>query len=388
MKRLSVPSVTRVLAALCGLVAALSALPARAQCLPPPAGLVAWWPGDGNATDIIGGNNGTLVGTVTYGTALQGKVSQAFSFSGSGQVSLPSAPTSNDFTIDAWVRPTTYPSSWPYVTIYADNVRGLWLKNGRINWWSPSADRFIGSTPVALNAWTHIALTYSNGVFTAYRNGVFDGSSNFSGEVLPTQNGIGIGGHNGAEPFYGLIDEVEIFNRPLSQGEIQTIYAAGAAGKCKPQIKGYTWIKKSSNAVNGTVVVGCQVGYCNPYVGDTPCSTPLPLLCFRPLNAAQPTSTVPKDPFYDGWSGGLVGTTPLYRGDSFPTLADANAACVKEFNDSNWRVAEHHDNRVGGWNFQAYGNVGQHRRFWVHVNDQPKGTCWLPAAPCFGPSCI
>jgi len=29
-------------------------------CISPPSGLVGWWPGDGNANDIIGGNNGTL----------------------------------------------------------------------------------------------------------------------------------------------------------------------------------------------------------------------------------------------------------------------------------------------------------------------------------------
>ena len=34
--------------------------------------------------------------------------------------------------------------------------------------------------------------------------------------------------------FDGLIDEVEIFNRALSAGEIAAIYAAGSAGKCKP----------------------------------------------------------------------------------------------------------------------------------------------------------
>src|SRR5207249_3535179 len=30
------------------------------SCAPPPAGLVSWWPGDGNADDIVGGNNGSL----------------------------------------------------------------------------------------------------------------------------------------------------------------------------------------------------------------------------------------------------------------------------------------------------------------------------------------
>src|SRR5439155_8470225 len=29
-------------------------------CVTPPSGMVSWWPGDGNANDIQGGNNGTL----------------------------------------------------------------------------------------------------------------------------------------------------------------------------------------------------------------------------------------------------------------------------------------------------------------------------------------
>jgi len=36
------------------------------SCVPPPAGLVSWWPGDGNANDIVGQNNGTLRGAATF----------------------------------------------------------------------------------------------------------------------------------------------------------------------------------------------------------------------------------------------------------------------------------------------------------------------------------
>ena len=37
-----------------------------AVCLNPPSGLVSWWPGDGNALDIIGPNHGTLLNGTTY----------------------------------------------------------------------------------------------------------------------------------------------------------------------------------------------------------------------------------------------------------------------------------------------------------------------------------
>ncbi len=79
--------------------------PAAPQaCIPPPAGLVSWWPGDGNAQDIQGGNNGTLQNGVTFGT---GEVGQAFSLDGLDDfVSVPDAPNLDipqDITIEAWV---------------------------------------------------------------------------------------------------------------------------------------------------------------------------------------------------------------------------------------------------------------------------------------------
>jgi len=43
----------------------------------PIPGLVSWWPGEGNAEDVVGGNNGTLQGGATFGT---GMVGQGFSF--------------------------------------------------------------------------------------------------------------------------------------------------------------------------------------------------------------------------------------------------------------------------------------------------------------------
>src|SRR5260370_12481314 len=47
------------------------------QCAIPPGNLVSWWPGNGNAIDIQGGNNGTLKNGVTFNP---GEVGQAFHF--------------------------------------------------------------------------------------------------------------------------------------------------------------------------------------------------------------------------------------------------------------------------------------------------------------------
>lgn len=64
-------------------------------CVQPPGGLVNWWPGDGNANDIAGGNNGTLVNgaTFTAGFVRSGN-GQALSLDGADDViSVPDDPT-------------------------------------------------------------------------------------------------------------------------------------------------------------------------------------------------------------------------------------------------------------------------------------------------------
>src|SRR5205085_562953 len=77
-------------------------------CTPPPPNMVSWWPGDGNATDIQGGNNGTLQNGATFAP---GMVGQAFSFDGVNDfVNAPSTASLNlttAVTVDAWVNATT-----------------------------------------------------------------------------------------------------------------------------------------------------------------------------------------------------------------------------------------------------------------------------------------
>ena len=51
-----------------------------ANCLSATAGLVGWWPGDGNANTLVGTNHGLLQGGAT--ATASGLVSQAFEFNG------------------------------------------------------------------------------------------------------------------------------------------------------------------------------------------------------------------------------------------------------------------------------------------------------------------
>src|SRR3954462_13092540 len=85
---------------------------AAGDCSAPPAGLVAWWPAEGNASDIVGSNNGTLQGGAT--AAATGNVGFAFSFNGTnGYVQIPDSPAFHPavFTIEAWVKFTALNSA-------------------------------------------------------------------------------------------------------------------------------------------------------------------------------------------------------------------------------------------------------------------------------------
>ncbi len=75
-------------------------------CIAPPPGMVGWWPGDNNANDISGNNNGTLQGGASY---LTGKVANGFKLStNSDYISIPDNSSLNfginNFSIDAWIK--------------------------------------------------------------------------------------------------------------------------------------------------------------------------------------------------------------------------------------------------------------------------------------------
>ena len=82
--------VTNVVGAVTSTVASLTVV-VPGSCLPPPAGLLGWWPGDGDANDLVGANNGSLQGGATATAA--GMVAQAFSFDGTNSyVQIPDSP--------------------------------------------------------------------------------------------------------------------------------------------------------------------------------------------------------------------------------------------------------------------------------------------------------
>jgi uncharacterized repeat protein (TIGR01451 family) len=236
-------------------------------CAPGLSGLVGWWPGAGNANDIAGTNNGTLVNGVSF---VPGEVGQAFSFDGvSSYVSIPDSPSLDTFvssiTIETWIKMNQLTADWNWEGIVTKGnsswrlqvTAGAKTVTFSATGVSPNGDLY-GSRNVYDGQWHHVAAVYDGTNMFLYVDGTLDVSQPATGSI--SQNSYpGCIGENAEAPgllFKGMIDEVSIYKRALTASEIQLIYATGSGGKCP-----LTLPVIDSQPTNQTVAVGGTVNF-------------------------------------------------------------------------------------------------------------------------------
>lgn len=221
-------------------------------CFGPPTGIIAWWDADdvagSTAYDIVGGNDGTMDGGVAL---VPGEVGNAFDFGdGGGVVEVPDSPVLypvSGLTIEAWVYPTdTFRAFQRIVSKQVDDqvnvstfVLGIGSAGGvyfglfRNN---PGQQFIDGRTSLTFGAWNHVAGVWDGTSMRVFLDGVMQPETSFispplTASTVPLRLGRG---DTSTYLFAGQLDEVTLYNRPLSTSEIAGIYAAGHAGKCKP----------------------------------------------------------------------------------------------------------------------------------------------------------
>ncbi len=227
-------------------------LPAVVRTIAPPPGLVAWWPGEGNAQDIVGGNDGELVGGVSFAPGLVGR---AFRFDGVTGCVINDEPgmTSilDSYTIEFWARPSAERATTPEATSGIAGVNGqrfaIFPHNGQLGAVGSGvsvgingvrvfehgsvylASRLVYDAPI--RDWTHVAVVYENRQPRLYLNGALMRVGLTSTRSSYPSTWFGESGPdrlNSANGYYaGLLDEVRIYNRPLSPAEIQARYQDG-----------------------------------------------------------------------------------------------------------------------------------------------------------------
>jgi hypothetical protein len=247
------------------------------RCLDPPAGLAGWWTGDSNAIDLVAGNNGTLENGAAHGV---GWIRGAFSLDGvndrvrTGNVSLGS-----EFSVAAWVN-SDVPNQGGYHRIVENafvshfylgtDALGTGYKLIVKNAIAPYG--VVNGGKIAPGEWQLVAGTYDGTTGRLYVDGKLVASGAFAapGTVnLP----VNIGAHYlGGTGWNGRIDEVQLYDRALSDAEVRAIHEAGSAGQCKLLLGGTDAEWTAPWAIDGDLP-DSERGFWYLYRGRNACGT-------------------------------------------------------------------------------------------------------------------
>lgn len=237
-------------------------------CAPRPSSMVAWWPmndvtGAPIVDDIVGTHDGNpkpngLVGSPDGPDPVSGKVGGAlrYLFSPNRYAEVTNAPGLNfgngPFSIDAWINTDMGTQTEPIVDKIgallnatsgyslsiqgSNNVYKLTLGIGIGN-----TVQFLQGPQITAGQWNYVAVTVdptgSPPTATLYVGNATSGFNALNGNIgsANTTNTLDLLiGYNPSNPHVDImIDELEVFNRALSRQEIQSIFLADSAGKCR-----------------------------------------------------------------------------------------------------------------------------------------------------------
>ncbi len=203
------------------------------------SGLAGAWhfdEGSGSSVADVSGNNNT--GTLTNGTVWQGDAKfnsgSSLRFDGVNDYvdagNGASLNITDAITISLWIKTGTNVIEWPIILGKGSTSYNIQLYNPtqRFGFWGNiggvSIDNSNGPI-IPLNVWSHIVVRYDGSKIDYFLNTVSEGGIPASGSIALNANSFMIGNTNDRAYFFnGSIDDVRIYNRALSAGEIQALY--------------------------------------------------------------------------------------------------------------------------------------------------------------------
>ncbi len=215
----------------------------RDRVAPPLIGWYKFDEGFGTSTQDSSGNNnhGTLNGAPVWRAGHIGAGS--LQFNGSDEVEVPYNPALNPtdtFTVAAWINLTPGGTGHRAVVSCRDDLPGpargyilyvqpdatpsFWTGRGNANGWYSATGPVINE-----GQWVHVAGTYEVGALSLFVDGVLEAEGTAATFGINTVQNflIGAGRNERASGhdyyFQGQIDDVRMYDRALSQGEIASI---------------------------------------------------------------------------------------------------------------------------------------------------------------------
>jgi len=212
----------------------LAPLSLRSQTVP-SSGLVGYWAGNGNANDSsTQGNNGSFAGPYVSGEA-----GQAFQVTPTTYFSAPDIPAysfGTAFSVGFWFFGTPGPSSGFLGQDNGSGSNNKWLidynyahaNSFELHFNGTNGAYFIPSNVVSsfTNAWHQLTMVRNNANYSFYLDGSSIGTTTNSSAAFsdPTAP-FTIGYEEPVLTYNGAIDEVVLYNRALTAGEVQQLAA-------------------------------------------------------------------------------------------------------------------------------------------------------------------
>ncbi|MBI3469325.1 MAG: hypothetical protein HY000_40500, partial [Planctomycetes bacterium] len=182
------------------------------------------------AGDSSGFNNHGAIAGATWTGA--GRFGGALSFDGLNDLITVADADALDLTaamtLEAWVNPSAVTKKWRDVLYKGSDI--YFLEATSTSSSRPAGGAKVGTSllstygtsPLVVSTWSHLALTYDGALLRLYLNGVQVSSAARTGAIQTSTNPLQIGGDSLYGQFFaGLIDEVRVYNRALSETEIQ-----------------------------------------------------------------------------------------------------------------------------------------------------------------------
>ncbi|MEQ9049213.1 MAG: LamG-like jellyroll fold domain-containing protein, partial [Marinoscillum sp.] len=208
------------------------------------AGLVAYYPFNGNANDESENENDGTVNGATLTSDRHGNSNSAYDFSGAGgysspAIDIPRAPElepTNAITVSAWVNPDNYENTGivckrnsangrPYNS-YSISFGGDKKFSFTVSTTATGDDGYglIQKTDFEYGTWNHVVGTYDGSKVSLYVNGVLETDTVASGSIVYSSLDLYFGRTGASNYTYdGRLDEVRIYNRALKPAEIKVL---------------------------------------------------------------------------------------------------------------------------------------------------------------------
>ncbi len=203
-------------------------------------GLVGCWFFDGNANDATKYHNNGTLHDVTQSEDRYGNANKAYRFSGAGYIAIPHSKTldmTHTLTMTAWIKPQRWWGNGFVIIMQKGDKRNanyqfdVDITINRVFLCGFDTSLPCSQLGLELNKWQHVALTYESGKSLCfYLNGVQIGTRKIMKDLQPNSGSLFIGydPFGLSEYFIGDMDDVRLFNRALSEKEIQELYKAEA----------------------------------------------------------------------------------------------------------------------------------------------------------------